>query len=196
MFARTGRGTRRFTPSAHKLLLTSHVLVSVSWLGVALAKLVLAVIAATASTPDRASSLYVAMEVLNIVFPPLVILTFATGVLLTLGTRWSLLEHYWVITKLGLGVAVFTTGAQFSSMLAEQAIATRSAAALTFDSVLAVVAAPSSLLAALFAAHVVMLGIATVLSVYKPWGTTPEPLSASIKGLARIVRKEPVATPC
>jgi hypothetical protein len=159
-------GERRFAPTTYKVLLTSHILVSVAWLGVALSKFVLALVAATTSSPDSARALYSAMEVLNVVFPPLVIATLASGVVLTLGTRWGLLDYYWALTKLGLSVAVFTSGAQFSSSLAQQSIAALAGATPARDS------APGDLLLALFAAHTLMLGVATVVSVFKPWGLT------------------------
>jgi hypothetical protein len=153
---------RRYTPRTYKLVLTSHIIVGVAWLGVVLSKLALA-LAALTSAPHTARSLYTAMEVLNVVFPPLVIATLISGVALTLGTRWALLDYYWTITKLGLTIAVFTTGAQFSTRLAQTSLS-----ALPDPSLL-----PSRLLLTLLAAHTLMLAIATVVSVFKPWGPTP-----------------------
>ena len=165
-------GERRFAPTTYKIVLTSHIVVSVAWLGVALAKFVLALAAATTSGPDTARALYTAMEVLNGVFPPLVVATLISGVVLTLGTRWGLLDYYWVISKLGLSVAVFTSGAQLSSRLAQQAIAALAGAPPAPDGFLAMISAPGGLVLALFAAHTLMLGVATVVSVFKPWGLT------------------------
>jgi hypothetical protein len=165
-------GERRFAPTTYKVLLTSHIVVSVAWLGVALSKFMLALVASTTSGPDAARALYTAMEVLNGIFPPLVIATLVSGVVLTLGTRWGLLDYYWVITKLGLSVAVFTSGAQLSSRLAQQSIAALAGAPPVPDGFLAMLSAPSGLLLALFAVHTLMLGVATVVSVFKPWGLT------------------------
>lgn len=50
------------------------------------------------------------MGVLNIAFPPAAIGALVTGVLLSLGTRWGPLQHYWVATKLALSVGVIVTG--------------------------------------------------------------------------------------
>jgi hypothetical protein len=166
-------GERRFAPTTYKSLLTSHIGVSVAWLGVALSKFVLALVAlTTTSGPDYARAVYTAMEVLNVVFPPLVIATLISGVVLTLGTRWALLDYYWVITKLALSVAVFTSGAEFSTRLAQQSIAALAGAPPAPDGLLAMISAPGGLLLALFAAHTLMLGAATVVSVFKPWGLT------------------------
>jgi hypothetical protein len=80
-----------------------------------------------------------------------------TGVLLSAGTRWGLLEHYWVVAKLVVTVGVITTAVQLDGRFAEQVIAA---------------SAPPTLLLSLVMAHVLMLASATALSVYKPWGKT------------------------
>jgi hypothetical protein len=36
----------------------------------------------------------------NVAFSPAAIGTLVTGILLSLGTKWGLLRHYWVATKL------------------------------------------------------------------------------------------------
>ena len=41
------------------------------------------------------------------------------------------------------------------------------------STILGVVSAPTTLLVSLSAIHLLMLGAATVVSVYKPWGETP-----------------------
>jgi hypothetical protein len=113
------------------------------------------------------------MESLNIVFPPLVVASLLTGVALTLGTRWGLLEYYWVLTKFVLSFVVFVSGARFSTVLAQGSIAARTGISLPDDTWLALAASPSTLLVALFALHLAGLAIATVLSQYKPWGKLP-----------------------
>jgi hypothetical protein len=173
MLMRTERGERRFTASTYKLIVTAHVTVSVAWLGIVLGKLVLALLAITANTTETAQALYFAMESLNIVFPPLVVASILSGVALTLGTRWGLFQYYWVLTKFVLSFAVFVSGARFSTVLVQGSIAAQTGVSLPEDSFLAWVASPSTLLVALFGAHVLGLTVATVLSQYKPWGFLP-----------------------
>jgi hypothetical protein len=151
MFTRSSRGERRLSPSAYKVLLTSHIMVSVGWLGASFAKLVLGWVAVA----DGSISLFRAMHVLNVVFPPLAVGTIITGVLLSLGTRWGLLNHYWVLTKLVLTVGVIGTGVRLTDSLVDQALA----------------GSPTALLL-MAVTHVLMLAIASVVSVYKPWGMT------------------------
>jgi uncharacterized membrane protein len=159
------------SPSLYKLLLTTHVIVSVGWLGVVFAKLVLGLAAMTSNAPDVADALYVSMGVLNVAFPPLAIGTIVTGVLLSLGTKWGLLQHYWVATKLTLTVGVIATAVQLGGRLVRESIAAPSGPAADAGTILGLASAPTLLLS-LSVAHLLMLGAATVISVYKPWGKT------------------------
>ncbi len=166
MFSRNPRGERRVSSPVYKLLLTAHIIISVGWLGVVLAKLVLGLAAVTTSAPDVSAALYVSMNVLNVAFPPVAIATIITGVLLSLGTKWGLLQHYWVVTKLVLTVGVIATAVQLGDRLVRQSAGVPDApTVLGMAPVLA-------LLISLAVVHLLMLGAATVLSVYKPWGKT------------------------
>lgn len=171
MFARNQHGERRVSASLYRRLLAAHVIVSVGWLGAAFAKLVL-LMAVMTSGPDIAAAAYVAAtKVVNVVFPPLAIGTVVTGLLLSVGTKWRLLDHYWVATKLVLSVGVITTAVQLGSRLEQRPISA-SVGPGAADSVIGIASAPMTLLIALTVAHLLMLGAATVISVYKPWGRT------------------------
>ena len=100
LFSRNKRGERRVSPPVYKLLLAAHIIVSVGWLGIVFAKLVLGLAAVRSGAPEVSDALYLSMEVVNLAFPPAAIGTIVTGVLLSLGTKWGLLQHYWVATKL------------------------------------------------------------------------------------------------
>ena len=170
--ARNQQRERRVSPALYKLLLTAHIMVSVGWLGIVVAKLVLGLVAITSGSPDTAAALYVSMGVVNRAFPPVAIATIVSGVLLSLGTKWGLLQHYWVVTKLLLTVGVIVTAVQLSDSHVQQSIAPLSGQALAESPIVGLAAMPSTPLIALSVAHVLMLGLATVLSVYKPWGKT------------------------
>ena len=170
MFSRDKRGVRRVTQPLYKLLLAAHVVDSGAWLGIAFAKIVLGVAAATSNTPAASRPLYLAMEAVNVAFPPTAIATLVTGVILSLGTKWGLLEYYWVTTKLALTVGVVVTGIALVDRLIQRSI---SAPSVGDGTILGAASAPTALLISLSAAHVLMLGVATVLSVYKPPGRTP-----------------------
>ena len=171
VYARNQQGERRVSPSLYRLLLTAHIIASVGWLGVVFAKVVLGLAAMTTRAPGVSDALYVSMNVLNGAFPPLAISTIVSGVLLSLGTKWGLLQHYWVATKLVLTVGVIATAVQLADRLARQSIAASSAPAVDVVTILGSASAPTLLLT-LSVAHLLMLGAATVISVYKPWGKT------------------------
>lgn len=104
MFSRNRRGERRVSPPLYKLLLSAHIIVSIGWLGIVFAELVLGVVALTSDTTEVSDALYLSMEVVNVAFLPAAIATIVTGVLLSMGTKWGLLRHYWAVTKLALTV--------------------------------------------------------------------------------------------
>jgi hypothetical protein len=168
--AASKRAVRRLPPRAYKLWSTVHLVVAAGWLGVTAAKLLLGLAAVLTGAPPRAQSLYLAMDAIDIAFPPLAIGTLVSGVVLSLGTKWGLLRHYWVATKLVLAVAVIVTAVQLEDRYVRSAVPSLEwRADGTF-----VDAEPWSagLLLALPAVHLLMLVAATALSVYKPWGRT------------------------
>ena len=162
VFTRNERGERRASPRVYRFLLTAHIISAVGWLGVVFAKLVLALAATTATSPEVSAALLVALDTINAAFAPASTGALVSGVLLALSTRWGLLQYYWVLAKLVLTVGVFGTAVQ---------LVPRIVGLSEEEPLLGLPSAPAVLLA--FAAiHLVMLGAATALSVYKPWGKT------------------------
>lgn len=159
------RGPRR-------ALLVAHVVSSVGWLGADLVLLVLAVTGLTTGDAELARACYAAIGVfVPTLLVPLTLLALATGVALAAGTRWGLLRHYWVLVKLGitaaLTVAVYLALRPQAAGVAVEAAAPGSAQRflerigdVPVDLIFPPVVSTAALL------------FATVLSVYKPWGTT------------------------
>jgi hypothetical protein len=168
--AGTVRKAWRLSPDLRKIVLATHVLVAVGWFGVVVAKLVLEITAATTRDQEIPRAAYLFMEVFDrAIFPPAALGTLLTGITLSVGSAWGLFKHYWIVAKLVLTVAVIVTGVLFVGAWVEQAIAAASAPAADAVSISDV--GPSSLLLISAAvAHLLMLGAATVISVYKPWG--------------------------
>lgn len=65
LFFRNKRGELRVSSPLYKFLLTTHIVVSVGWLGVAAAKLVLGIGAVATTDPDIPDALYTSMKILN-----------------------------------------------------------------------------------------------------------------------------------
>ncbi|MPZ67241.1 MAG: hypothetical protein GEU83_17640 [Pseudonocardiaceae bacterium] len=132
--------------------------------------------------PEGGDDLYTAMNVIDGAFPPVAIGTLVTGVLLSLGTKWGLLRHYWVATKLVLALAVIVTAVGFSDRLVQQSLPSPAGGPTDGGAVLCVVPLPTTLLLLLSVAHLLMLAVATVVSVYKPWGKTRWGRPSSARG--------------
>ena len=90
-------------PIARKSLLALHIGVSVGWMGAAAAYVALNVPALTANDEQSVRAAYLMMPVVaDYALMPLAIATVITGIALALGTRWGLLQHYWVTVSLAM----------------------------------------------------------------------------------------------
>jgi hypothetical protein len=156
------------TPFVRKFALTAHVTASVGWLGSVAAFLALAVAGLTSQDAARVRAAYLAMEMTGwLVIVPLSVASLVTGLIQSLATTWGLFRHYWIVIKLLINV--------FASVLL--------LVHMRPTTYLAGVAATTTLsgtdlrglrvqLVADAGAAVVILLVATVLSVYKPRGMT------------------------
>jgi hypothetical protein len=138
------------TPGLRKLVLTTHITVSVGWIGAAAAFLVLAIAGLTHPDAGVVRGAYLLMNLIGLyLIVPLSLAALATGLIQSLGTHWGLFRHYWVLAKFLLTTAAAGTlpGAELGGVGFE-------------------------LLRASGLGILVLLAI-TALSVYKPWGRTP-----------------------
>jgi hypothetical protein len=100
------------------------------------------------------------------VLVPLAHASLRSGILLSLGTAWGLLRHYWVVLKLLITA--------FSTVILMIYMGTfRQMTGVAADPVveLGFVRNPSPMVHAILALF--LLTIATVLAIYKPFGMTP-----------------------
>ena len=156
-----------FAPALRKLTFTTHVTSSVGWLGAVIAFLALAFIGLTSPDERTVRGAYLVMAPAAwFVLVPLAHASLLSGILLSLGTAWGLLRHYWVLLKLLITA--------FSTVILMIYMGTfRQMAGIAADPVveLGVVRNPSPMVHAILA--LVLLTIATVLAIYKPFGMTP-----------------------
>jgi hypothetical protein len=135
-----------------------HVLASVGWFGIAVGVVIIAAMAGTAADESFAHDLYRVLAASPRVSVTAGLLGIATGMVVSLGTRWGLIRHWWVVVKILIAVAVVATDAVLVSTIASDAMATGRPAPPLFGAT---------------SAHIVVLVIATALSVIKPRGLTP-----------------------
>lgn len=158
----------RLSPAGRKLSLTLHIGTSVGWLGAVAVSLALAISGLATSDPVVARSVFITLELVG--WTALVPFSFGsllTGLVQSLGTRWGLFRHYWVIVKLAINVIASAVLLLYMQTLEHFAGLAR-AAVDTGD--LSALRNPSPVLHSSLAL-VLLLG-AMVLSVYKPKGVT------------------------
>ena len=157
------------TPGVRKFALTAHVTSSVGWLGAIGGFLALAVAGLASSDAQVVRGSYLAMNLTGwYVIVPLSLASFFTGLVQSLGTTWGLFRHYWVVAK--LTITIFAT----VLLLLHMQVASRMAGVVA-DTTLAVGdfrGLRIQLMGDAIAAIVVLL-VATALSVFKPQGLTP-----------------------
>jgi uncharacterized membrane protein len=156
------------SPGLRKAMLTAHITTSVGWLGAVAVFLVLALAGLTATDAERMRAAYLATSLTaSYVIVPLCLASLVTGLAQSLGTEWGLFRHYWILVKLiitAVSTALLLLHLQPIGSLAtvaEQGLAATGLQQLRFE----LVFQSSSAL--------VVLLVATVLSVYKPRGITP-----------------------
>jgi hypothetical protein len=156
------------SPRLRKVALTAHISSSVGWLGAIAGFLALAIIDLTGQDAQIVRAAYLGMDWLGwFVLVPLSFASLLTGLVQSLGTEWGLFRHYWILVKLLINV-LGNVGLLMFMLIFGSVVATVPASAL--DDV-GELRSPSPLLHAGVALLVLL--VATVLSVYKPRGITP-----------------------
>lgn len=153
-------------PSPRKFALTAHVISSVGWLGAVLAFLALTISGLSSQEVQTVRVVYVAARPITLfAIVPLALASFLTGLVQSLGTKWGLVRHYWVLFKLLLTVLATLVLLQYTETVSYFAVAT--------------VEMDESYLGGLWsyllhaAGGLLLLLLTTMLSIYKPRGMTP-----------------------
>jgi hypothetical protein len=98
--------TNRLSPTTRKTMVITHIISSVSWLGLMLCLLTLGTAGLLTSSATTLRSCYLTMRLLgDVLIVPLSLLTLLTGVLLAVGTPWGLFRYRWVTVKFWLTLA-------------------------------------------------------------------------------------------
>jgi hypothetical protein len=153
--------------SLRKFALTAHVTSSVGWLGAVASFLALAVVGLTSQDAMVVRAVNLANELTAwYVIVPLSFASPLTGILQSMGTKWGLFRHYWVLIK--FLITIPCTVLLLLHMQPIHALA-RVAAVTNFS---CTDLGLQSQLAGKAGAALVVLLVATTLSVYTPEGVT------------------------
>jgi len=155
-------------PSLRKFVRTSHIIVTVGWLGAVAGFLALAIAGLTSQDTQLVRAAYLAMDLIArfVIVPLSLIPLLLTGPVLSLGTPWGLFRHYWIVVKLVINIlstVILLIHLQPISYMARVAADGTLSSADRGVQIQLVVAAGAGLLALL---------AATGLAVYKPRGMT------------------------
>lgn len=157
------------TPRLRKAMLTAHVAFSVGWIGAVATSLVLAVAGLTSQDAQRVRAVYLTMELIGwYALVPFSLGSLVSGILQSLGTRWGLFRHYWVLMTLLMNLFASTVLLLYMQTLSY--LAGIAAKTPFTSSDLHQLKDPSPLIHA--SAALLLLLVATALSVYKPAGMT------------------------
>jgi hypothetical protein len=158
------------SPGLRKFMLTVHVTVSVGWIGALVAYLALVVAVLTSQDDQTFRAAWIAMAWTGwYAIVPLALASLLTGLVVSLGTKWGLFRHYWVLFSLVLTIAsipILVRELQIVSYLAGVAAGTDSAAVGVLRG-LAGEAVPHPTVGLL------VLLVIQVLNMYKPRALTP-----------------------
>ena len=153
-----------------KLTLTVHITASVGWIGAVVAYLVLVITAMNQQDIQTLRSVWLAMMWIGYyAIVPMGLAALITGLIMALGTKWGLFQHYWVL--LSLVLTVFATIILLQHMPTVHFFADIAAIASSADEGKLREGLGGELLHA--GVGLLVLLVVQTLNIYKPRGLTP-----------------------
>ncbi len=166
------QGWWRLAPAARKWILVLHIFCGVGWMGLDIALFLLLLNARITNSVTEAIAGYFAAALIAPAAVPILCLgILATGLLLGWGTAWGLLRHWWVFIKLLLSVLM--TALVFVALLTAIHSIPDIARLQTAEAVRERLGPLGIQLLFPPMVSFLLLGVAVVLSVFKPRGLTP-----------------------
>jgi len=159
-FSAAQTAVKQLPRRARTALLTLHVVMSVGWLWLDGSLVALEAVRLFHNNPVVKGDATTATAVIVWVLIPVVFMSLASGLVLALFTPWGLVRHWWVLVKCGIAAVLTITG----SMLLLPRIQGMAAGMGDLAELRTLIARSCAL---------ILLIVATGLSVMKPWGQTP-----------------------
>ena len=153
------------TPRFQKFTLFAHITFSVGWFGAVIPYLALAIAALTSSDQQMVRAACLSMNLIGwFVIVPFSLATLLSGLVQSLGTRWGLIRHWWVLVKFVL--TIFAVIILFLHMREVSRLSLMAKSTLLSSADLRPELIHS-------AGGLLVLLAAIILSIFKPWGLTP-----------------------
>ena len=153
------------TPRIRKLVLSVHLVVSVGWIGAVLVYIALGIAAVSSADPSAIRAAWTGMELAGwYVCVPLAAASLVTGIAISLGTKWGLFRHYWVLISFLLTVLCAAILLLHMPTVSSTADLAQTLDGSALESLGGDLLHPAAGLVVLLAVH--------VLNVYKPAGLT------------------------
>ncbi len=154
-------------PATRKLALTLHIIASLGWMGAVAAFIVLDVATVASDEAAVLRAAYIGMDLMTRwTIVPLAFAAFVSGIVMSLGTKWGLFRHWWVVITL-----LLTIVATFVLLVQVPLISHRAEMAADPATTDTNLRNMGNLLLHSVGGTIVLLVI-TVLNVYKPRGLT------------------------
>jgi uncharacterized membrane protein len=162
----------RLGASARKCVIVLHAISGIGWMGVDIALFLLLLHARTTGNAMEVISGYKAVSlIVPIAVPPLCLGVLCTGLLLGWGTPWGLLRYWWVFIKLLLSLVM--TVLVFVALLPAVDALPDIANSLSANAVRERLGRAGIQLMFPPVVSFALLGVAAVLSIFKPRALTP-----------------------
>jgi hypothetical protein len=155
---------KTMAPGLRRIALTAHVTCSVGWLGAVAAFLALAIAGLAGQDAQMVRAAYLSMELTAwYVIVPFAFCSLLTGLVMSLGTPWGLIRHFWVLFKFFITVVATIVLLGYLQTLTHLAGAAAETGLSGAERASPVIHAGAALVALL---------VANVLAVFKPRGMT------------------------
>lgn len=157
-------------PHLRKFALTIHLTTSVGWIGAVIVYLAAVISAMNRQDVQHLRAAWIVMDVIGwYAIVPMAVISLLTGLIMSLGTKWGLFRHYWVLFSLALTIFAIVVLIQHMPTVSHYAGMAKVGENADVD------ALRSALNGELFHGGIglLVLLVIQVLNVYKPRGLTP-----------------------
>lgn len=165
--------TFRFPPRLRKSMLFIHIVTGVGWMGIDIALAILVYGALRSDDAERVAASYLATGYIGMIAVPVLSLSMTiTGIILSIGSGFGLLKHWWVFVKLIISLALCAL--VWIALLPElRTLPDMVEMGASADEVRDRLGPATAALLYPPVVSFTMMAIASLLSIFKPWGKTP-----------------------